>query len=379
MAHIVKRKTAVGENRYDVRTRIGGRVVTRTFKRRKDADAYATTTEADRLRGVAIDPRRAKVTLDEFSAQYMARRNDLAVRTRELYEWLLDRHILPKLGRTAIGELTPSAVRAWHASIAKATPPTASKAYRLLSSILKTAVADEILVRNPCQVKGAAGEKAAERPVVSIAEAQALANAMPERIRVAVLLAAWCQLRRAELLGLRRRDVDMLRARITIANTRTISMSGAVVEKAPKSEAGRRTVAIPANILPAMKHHLDTYVGANPDALLISETSRALGHWWDKARTQVGLSEIRLHDLRHSGLTWAAATGATVAELMHRAGHASPEAALRYQHATEDRDQALADALADLSAPAKVTPITPRDGRAKGGRKRKRSRTARAG
>jgi hypothetical protein len=52
MAQVVKRKTTSGDNRYDVRTRI----VTRTFKRRKDADNYATTTEADKFRGVVIDP-----------------------------------------------------------------------------------------------------------------------------------------------------------------------------------------------------------------------------------------------------------------------------------------------------------------------------------
>jgi integrase len=56
-----------------------------------------------------------------------------------------------------------------------------------------------------------------------------------------------------------------------------------------------------------------------------------------------------MHELRHSGLTWSAATGARTAELMRRAGHASPAAALRYQHVTEDRDRVLADALADLA------------------------------
>lgn len=58
------------------------------------------------------------------------------------------------------------------------------------------------------------------------------------------------------------------------------------------------------------------------------------------------------------GLTWSAATGATVAELMRRAGHASPAAALRYQHATDDRDKALADALAGLVTKADVVPIS---------------------
>ncbi len=53
----------------------------------------------------------------------------------------------------------------------------------------------------------------------------------------------------------------------------------------------------------------------------------------------------------------AAAAGATTADLMHRAGHASPNAALRYQHATKDRDRVLAEALAELAKPAKVVSI----------------------
>ena|ERR1039458_6089993 len=60
-------------------------------------------------------------------------------------------------------------------------------------------------------------------------------------------------------------------------------------------------------------------------------------------------------NLRHTGLTLAAATGATTAELMHRAGHASASASLRYQHATRDRDQVLANALAELVQTSTVT------------------------
>lgn len=71
----------------------------------------------------------------------------------------------------------------------------------------------------------------------------------------------------------------------------------------------------------------------------------------------IGRSDLRLHDLRHTGLTLAAATGATVAELMHRAGHASASAALHYQHATADRDRVLAKALANLAMPPSVLPI----------------------
>jgi hypothetical protein len=73
-----------------------------------------------------------------------------------------------------------------------------------------------------------------------------------------------------------------------------------------------------------------------------------------KARNAIGRPDLRLHDLRHSGLTWAAATGAILAEVMRRAGHESPTAALRYQRATEDRNKALVDALAGMALHAGV-------------------------
>ena len=66
---------------------------------------------------------------------------------------------------------------------------------------------------------------------------------------------------------------------------------------------------------------------------------------------------LRLHDLRHTCNTLTAATGASTRELMHRMGHASARAALRYQHATRDRDEVIAAALSDLieAGPAKVS------------------------
>ncbi len=70
---------------------------------------------------------------------------------------------------------------------------------------------------------------------------------------------------------------------------------------------------------------------------------------WDQAKKATGLTQFHLHDLRHSGNTWAAATGASTKEVMARMGHANAnaEAAIRY-HATADRDQAIAAALSSL-------------------------------
>ena len=77
-------------------------------------------------------------------------------------------------------------------------------------------------------------------------------------------------------------------------------------------------------------------------------------------RTRATGLQLRFHDLRHPSLTWAAAQGATIAELMHRAGHASPHAAMLYQHATKDRAHAVAEAMATLAKPASVVtfPVT---------------------
>ncbi len=81
-------------------------------------------------------------------------------------------------------------------------------------------------------------------------------------------------------------------------------------------------------------------------------TPHVLQDAWSKARAEVGLPDLHLHDLRHLAGTLAACTGAGTKELMYRLGHSSQQAALRYQHATADRDRSIADALDGLIQPA---------------------------
>jgi hypothetical protein len=78
---------------------------------------------------------------------------------------------------------------------------------------------------------------------------------------------------------------------------------------------------------------------------------------WNRARLAAGRPDLHFHDLRHTGNTWAAATGASTKELMARMGHSSARAALIYQHATADRDRVIADALAEMQPLAEVKPI----------------------
>jgi len=66
-----------------------------------------------------------------------------------------------------------------------------------------------------------------------------------------------------------------------------------------------------------------------------------------------GTPGIHFHDLRHTGGTHAAHAGATTKELMARLGHSTPRAVMIYQHATSDRDRAIADALGKLADTAR--------------------------
>ena len=103
------------------------------------------------------------------------------------------------------------------------------------------ALADELIARNPCVVKGAGQEHSLERLTPLVAEVDALADAMPDTLRAAVLLAAWCQLRRGELLGLELRDVDLLHGTVRIERTAS-HVPGAVVIGPPNTAAGLRTI-----------------------------------------------------------------------------------------------------------------------------------------
>jgi len=328
----------------------GVRRAEQTFPTKAAAERWLALIESDLLRGEWSDPDQHVGTLAEQSERWLGDRRSLAERTTELYRWLLAKHVLPVLGDVPLDGLTTEAVAKWHASLAAQHPTTAAKAYRLLSSIMRSSVESGLIARNPCVVRGASTEHAQPRPVATVNEVAALADAMPEDLRALVLLAAWAQLRRAELRGLRRCDVDLEGRTVRVEVTRTTKMDGTTVAKAPKSGGGRRPVAVPEPAFRQLVEHLDRHVDDDPDAWVFSCTNRQLSIAWDVARRSIGRPDLHLHDLRHTGLTWAAATGATVAELMHRGGHASPAAALRYQHATAERDRAVADALGRMAS-----------------------------
>jgi integrase len=365
VASIRKRRTADGEFRYDVRYRIGDgdRFSVATFRRRKDAENRVRQVEADALAGTLIDPALGRETLTSYAETWLGTRlvrgRPLSPMTRQGYEGLLRRNIAPTFGALPISRITPDAVRSWYAQVAaEASADQGAKSYRLLRAILNTAVEDDRIARNPCRMRGAGTERTDERPMVDTDLVLALAEAIDDRLRAFVLLAGFAGLRTGELLGLRREDIDLLHGHIDVrVQAQEVARRGRVVSD-PKSDAGRRTIALPTLLKEVLQMHLAAYAQPGREGVLFTSsdgepmTRRRLSLRWRATCRAVGAPPgLRIHDLRHHAATLTARMpGITTKELMARIGHSSPRAALIYQHATRERDQSIANFLDDAIA-----------------------------
>jgi integrase len=301
---------------------------------------------------------------EEFLSTRRYRGRPLAPRTTDLYRWVLKRHVLPYLGERELSTLTPPEVRRWNARLSGPDGPgsnTAAKAYRLLASICATAVADGLLTGSPCTVRGGGQHSSEPRPTLTVTDVLALADAVPVRWRAIILTAAWTGLRFGELAALRRPNLDLDRAQVRVVVATGTLLGGQRVHGKPKTRAGRRTVALPAVLLPELQRHLDGYAQPASDGLIFTGIRGAMlrrsdfcRRVWLPAAAATGLDGAHFHDLRHVAGTLAAQSGASVSEVMARLGHSSPRAALRYVHATSDRDVHVAAALS-----AAITAATP--------------------
>lgn len=336
-----------------------------TFATRQDADGWLSNQRAELDLGKWRDPKSGREMFGPYAERWLAER-DLKPRTRTDYGRILDRYLIPAFGTMPLVGITPGMVKTWHAGLDKATPTMRAHTYGLLRTITRAAVADDIITASPCRVRGGGQVKrAAKIKPATIPELEVIAETMPDRLELIVLLAAWCGLRYGELVELRRRDVDLLRGKVIVERGVT-RVPGEWVVGDPKSTAGKREVSVPPHLLPVIGEHLDRHTGRGAGALLFTGTRggylspASLYEHYYPAREAAGRPDLRFHDLRHTGATLAAATGATIADLMARLGHSQQGAAMRYQHAVgEDRDAAVAAMLSEFHA-AKAVPLRPR-------------------
>lgn len=372
------------EGHYRVRLFVDGRQHSLgMFESLDDARAALDIARSEKARGIFVPPaekraqikaeaarrRLTSITFGKWAEQWLERMEadpHLSPASVVTHRSVLRVHVLPSLADLPLTEITEAEIGTLITRVraipSKRNPGQPNgitpNVIRTLSACLNAAVNDPAtaLTVSPMpkniagtRRRGRDAEHVDSEKVATPTEVARMAEAMPARWRVGVLLAAWCGLRLGEVLGLERRDLahltDPERAVVHVRRQVNSKMQPPTITD-PKS-GSTRTLAIPAFLLSALTEHLRLHTDAAPAAPLlpgarpgqrVSQT--AFDKAWRTAR-DAARPGFRFHDLRHTGLTRYAQQGATLAELLHRGGHTDVSVALRYQHATAERDRAL--------------------------------------
>ncbi|WP_435119509.1 site-specific integrase [Amycolatopsis thermoflava] len=324
-----------------------------TFRTKTDADRWLVGVEADISRGAWLDDKLGRETFGNYANAYLRDNPDVGDRWEETCRRNMRLHMTDLLDLPLIA-ITPPVVRSWYGKALAGTGGKTSiaQSYRFLRAVMNQAKRDGAIQVNPCQIPGAGSDKAKERGIATPGQVAELVEAITPRYRAAVLLAAWCGLRRGEVCGLRTEDVDLIAGVITVRKNRVeLLESPKKYDKDPKTDAGRREIAFPPHLKPYLVEHITKWAGA--ERFFVGRDGQpmrgnAVYQAFVRARKRVGV-DVSFHDLRHTGQTLAASTGATLADLKKRLGHSSAAAALRYLHAVEGRDKELAGELSKLA------------------------------
>jgi integrase len=338
-----------------------------TFDTKGFAQDWLAARVTDKNRGIdQSGSQRATVTVPfgDYAADWLKNREvkgrPIAARTRDGYQDLLDRFILPTFENKPVQFIAKEDVDAWYRRTARNTPTYRARAYSLLRTILANAMEDGFIPPglNPARIRGAGSvEREHKVEVLEPDEYRKLLAAISARYKLMVDLATWCALRFGELTELRRGDLDLKHGVIRVRRA-VVMVDGQFIVKTPKSAAGQRDVAIPDDLMDAVRKHLLEHTAPGAAGLLFPARNDPKQHLkqstmfkvFSPARKTAGRENLRFHDLRHTGAVLAAQEGATPAELMARLGHSTMQASMRYQHAASGRDAMIAAKLSERRA-----------------------------
>jgi len=357
---------------YRVRFRdLDGVQRSKSFAKKKEAEAFANTVEADKLRGTYIDPRAGTRPFGDFAGEWLAAQT-FDPSTRQAVGIRLRVHILPTFGNLPLSSIRPSTVQAWLRGRQKECAPSTVKVLLAnLSAILNAAVADGLLTANPCASSAVRAPKLERRRVVPFTsgEVDRIVRAHPDRYRAVPVVPAGCGLRQGEVFGLAVEDVDFLRQVVHIR--RQVKLIGAKPVFAPPKGGAEREVPLPETVAVTLAEHLRAWPAvevtlpwrdidgpAHTARLLF--TSRQAGHIdrnhynpyvWKPALREAGVEPTRdhgMHALRHHYASVLLDGGVSIRALAQYLGHADPGFTLRtYTHLmpdSEDRARSVVDA-----------------------------------
>jgi integrase len=335
-----------------------GTTYTRTFRTRREAEAFEAQERASRARGAWLDPRRAEKRLGDVAGSWLesnpAKRPSSIARD----ESALRVHVIPALGERTIGSLTPADIQHWvNEWSQQMAPRSVRRVYGTLTAVLNHAVLRDLIARSPCRGIRLPAVEPVDRRVLSAGELLDLAAALGPEYEAMAYLGAVLGLRWGECAGLRVGRVDFERSTITVAEQVTRGAGGRSVPGPPKSAAGRRTMAVPAALIEVLGAHIarrgltaldaDTFVFSAPDGEHL-DYSNWLHRIWYPARVRAGLEWLQFHDLRRANATGLVLEGVDMKTAQARLGHTDPRLTLAiYAQATTEADREAAERLGE--------------------------------
>lgn len=366
MASIDKRQRANGEPVYVVRYRTPeGMDRSKSFALSAEARSFRSKIETSLGDGSFIDPSRSKVKVQEWADQWLAGKMNITDKTRERYQGVIAKHITPRWGSVPLSKLEHAEVQSWVSELARElSPASVQKVHRVFSQILKYAVRDGRLARNPAEGITLPRVSEAPRRYLDHLQVQRLAEACGPDGRRVVLFLAYTGLRWGEMAALRVRDVDLERRRVTVA--RSVTPVGGVMQWGETKGHEHRQVPVVPFLVGELR---DQAEGRQPDDLLfvgpkgavmrattfspsvLRPAAIACGLATDTGqRTDDGeivwADVFHPHELRHTAASLAIASGADVKVVQRMLGHKSAAMTLdRYGHLFPDRLDVVADAM----------------------------------
>jgi len=309
---------------------------------------------------VTVDPNRITVDdfLDRFLSDWVA--SHTTARSAERYAGSL-RHVRRVLGSKKLQALQPLDLAALYADMAKAGlgARTIKHVHVVFHRALEQAKLWGLLKDNPAAIARPPAPGKAKIEILQPKQAKALL----ERLRGGPLyllasLGLATGMRRNEMLGLRWRDVDLEAGRATVEQSLEQTSAHGIRTKAPKTEAGLRTISLPAHICEELRAHRVTQakqrlalgIGKAPDdSTVLADlegkplSPNAVTKMWKRA-----LTGVTLHSLRHTHASMLIAAGVDILTVSRRLGHASPSITLdvygHLVHGADDRAAKVMDA-----------------------------------
>ncbi len=365
---MIERRYGKTGNRYKVRLRDpDGREYSHTFRTRKEAEVYERTQRADLARGQWLDPKAAGMTFgavaELWSQSNPAKRPSALARD----ESIVRVHLQPVLGDKRIASITPADVQrlvnTWATTQA---PRTVRRQYGTLRAILAFAVNSGSLGFSPARGVKLPGVEVLERRLPSPEELGVLADELGDYGPMA-WLGAVLGLRFGEVAGLRVGALDFLGGTLSVRVQRTRGRYGESVEGPPKSQAGRRTMTVPRELLDLLAASLaarelsaadsDAYVFVSPEGEGL-DYSHFRDRVWRPAVRRAGLNGLTFHDLRRVAASALVAEHVDLKVAQNRLGHADVRMTVGiYARATTAADQAAAEAVgASIMGPSLTRP-----------------------